>query len=360
MNSHFSGRDHKPVTIRQVAALAGVSTQTVSRVINRRPDVAPDTRRRVQQVIDALSYTPNAIARSLISGRSQTLAVVAYGLEFFGPAHLLSGIVKQAREQNYSLRLNILADPLDNCDAVLNDVLTRQVDGVIWAVPEIGNNRAWLNDCLPRFTAPVVFTSMQPLPGLSVIAVDNRLGARLAVRHLLQQGYRQVGVITGPMDWWETRQRLEGWRDAINEAGLEASDRLIAYGDWSAASGQSGLQQLLKQSPRLDAVLTGNDQMALGVLQAAEVLGRSVPATLGVVGFDDIPEAPYFIPPLTTVQQRLADMGRKAVEMLSSMLSAENTQEPFSGQVVWLDPELVVRSSSNPHYQPKKEFLKGE
>jgi LacI family transcriptional regulator len=338
MNSHHNGRDYKPVTIRQVAALAGVSTQTVSRVINRRPDVAPDTRHRVQQVVDALNYTPNAIARSLISGRSQTLAVVACGLEFFGPAHLLSGIVKQARQQNYSLRLNILSDPLDNCDSVLNEVLTRQVDGVIWAVPEIGDNRAWLRDFLPRFTAPVVFANMQPLPGLSVIAVDNRL-------------------ITGPMDWWEARQRLEGWRDALAEAGLEAPDRLIAYGDWSAASGQRGLQQLLKQSPGLDAVLTGNDQMALGVLQAAEVLGRRVPATLGVVGFDDIPDAPYFIPPLTTVQQRLAEMGRKAVEMLSNLLASDHKEATPPGQVVWLEPELVVRSSSNPHYQPKQDIL---
>jgi len=157
------------VTIKQVAKEAGVSTQTVSRVINDRPDVAPETRQRVLQVIDELGYRPSNIARSLIQGRSCTLGVVGYGLEYFGPSRTLSGIEQQANELGYSLLLNLIRQPERNdVDQILRELLSRYVDGIVWAVPEVGSNRAWIQEEAPRLSVPVVFLSMHPHPNQGV------------------------------------------------------------------------------------------------------------------------------------------------------------------------------------------------
>ena len=336
------------VTITQVALEAGVSTQTVSRVINNRPDVSPETRQRVQEIIQRLGYQPNAIARSLIRRRSHTLGVVATGLEYYGPSRTVVGIEQRANELGYSLLLNLLHQPeTDNVERLLLGLLARQVDGIIWAVPEIGNNRAWLPRKLSHMSAPVIFLSMQPQANLSVVAVDNWHGGRLATEHLLSQGYRRIGHITGPLDWWEARERRRGWADALTAAGLAAEASCVVEGNWSTGSGERGLRQLLEQCPDIEAVFAGNDQMALGVLQAARRLGRRVPEGLAVVGFDDIPEAAYFWPTLTTVRQELIDLGGTAVQKLAEMIEAkqQGTLE-IQPEIVLLQPQLVVRESS--------------
>lgn len=163
------------LTMREVAEQAGVSTQTVSRVLNHRPDVAPETRQRVQQIIDRLGYQANNVARSLVQGRSFTLGVVAAGLEYFGPSRTLSGVEQEASDLGYVLLLSLMRQP-GNGDVVqlLRDVLARQVDGIVWAVPEIGSNRDWIRKESSRLPVPVVFLSMQPQPNLSVVAIDNR------------------------------------------------------------------------------------------------------------------------------------------------------------------------------------------
>ena len=335
------------VTMRQVAEEAGVSIQTVSRVINDRPDVAPETRQQVRDIINRLGYRPSNIARSLIQGRSCTLGVVGYGLEYFGPSRVLVGIEHQASAMGYSLLLSLLRQPENGDVRVLHDMLAHHVDGIIWAVPEIGHNRNWVSEEIPGLAVPIVFLDMQSRPNLSIVNVDNRIGGRLATKHILDQGYRHIGLITGPLDWWAARQREQGWRDALEEAGLRVNDKLIVEGDWSAASGEQSLLQLLQQSPEIEAVFACNDQMALGVLKAARKNGLNVPKDLAVVGLDDVPEAAFFCPPLTTVRQDLDELGRSAVQELGRLIEASRQNDvDAEPETIWLQPELVIRESS--------------
>jgi DNA-binding LacI/PurR family transcriptional regulator len=184
------------------------------------------------------------------------------------------------------------------------------------------------------------------MPGQAVVATDNRQGARLAVDHLLQQGYQCIGIITGPPEWWEAREREAGWRSALQEAGIDSLDRLSVAGDWSAASGDAGFQALYHQAPGIEALFACNDQMALGALRAARRLGLAVPHDLAVVGFDDIPEAAYFFPPLTTVRQNPKALGALAVERMNAMIQARQQRETCNTGMSWVRPRLIVRGSS--------------
>jgi LacI family transcriptional regulator len=340
-------RSFRP-TIKEVASAAGVSTQTVSRVINERPDVSPETRKRVQEIIDQLGYQPSALARSLIRQRSYTLGVVTAGLKYIGPSRTLNGITGAAEALGYSLLLK--EQPrFDSNDvsAVFNKLLSRHVDGIIWAVPEVGDNRAWIESASLDFDVPVVYLTMQPRAGINVVAVDNYAGARSAVNHLIEQGYRHIGHISGPMDWWEARERMSAWREALSEAGLEHADRQVAEGNWSAASGAQAIQQVHKQYPEMDAVFVGNDQMALSALQYACRIGLSIPDDLGIVGFDNIPEGAFFWPPLTTVDQDQIYLGRAAVEGVIRIIeSAWDGRESDEPHAVRIEPTLVIRRSS--------------
>lgn len=319
---------------------------TVSRVLNNRPDVSSQTRKRIQQIINELGYAPNAMASSLRQGRSNTIGVVATGIEFFGPSRTIVGIEREAEELGYSLLLNLLHTEDGHEQAVLESLLARQVDGLIWAVPEIGNNREWLCKRVQEISTPVVFLSMEPRDGSMTAAVDNYTGGRLATEHLLAQGNRQIGIITGPMTWWEAQQRAKGWQDAMRAAGIDTLDGLWAEGNWSAASGEGGLHHLLSHTPTLEAVFACNDQMALGACQAARHAGRQVPQDIAIVGFDDIPESAYFFPPLTTVRQNLAEVGQQALLLLDRVLEARRNEEEIEPEVLWSKPELVVRQSS--------------
>jgi LacI family transcriptional regulator len=340
----------KKITIKHVAQEAGVSTQTVSRVINQRPDVAPETRQRVQKVIDRLGYQPSYVARSLIQGRSSTLGIVAYGLDYFGPSRTLSGIEQQANELGFSLLLSLMRhpDPGDQTPKqLLRDKLARHVDGIIWAVPHIGNNRDWIAQETPDLSVPIVFLTMESRPGLSIVAIDNRGGGRMATEHLIAQGCRKIGHVTGPLDWWEARQRQLGWQDALESAGLMTTRDMVAFGDWSAESGMRGLTRLLKQQPDIEAVFFGNDQMALGGLQAARKMGRRIPEDLAIIGFDDIPESAYFYPPLSTMRQNIFELGSQAVRELNRRIEArQQKDDSVEPRTCLLQPQLVIREST--------------
>jgi LacI family transcriptional regulator len=335
------------VTIKHVARKAGLSIATVSRVINNHPDVSGQTRRRVQQVIDELGYEPNAVARSLIQGRSNVLGVVSTGIEFYGPSQTMAGIERQANELGYWLMSSLLPDPeTDAGEDALRHLLSQQVEGIIWAVPEVGKNRAWICDQSRDLPVPVVFLHMDCRSDLFVVAVDNYAGARLAAGHLLAQGRRRIGCIGGPAHWWEAQERERGWRDTLTEAGITATGRLHRVGDWTAAGGLQAFYSLVEQNPDLEAVFVSNDQMALGVLKAAHRLGWHVPEDLAVVGFDDIPEAAYFLPSLTTVRHDLKGVGTQAVDLLERILSARRKRETLDSESIFITPELIVRDSS--------------
>ena len=335
-------------TIRDVAAAAGVYHQTVSRVINYRPDVADETRRRVWQIIEELNYQPSAIARSLTRQRSFTLGVVTAGLKYVGPSRTLSGITEQAEDMGYTLVLKeLLRFDTNDIQPLLNSLLARQVDGIIWAVPEIGTNRAWLESQPPELAAPLMFLTMRARPALSSVSIDNYRGGCLATEHLLAQGYQHVGHISGPLDWWEARQRMAGWQDTLRQSGRPVADHHWASGNWSAASGEKAIGPLLDVYPEMDALFVANDQMALGVLQVACRRGLRIPQDLAVVGFDGIPEAGYYWPPLTTVYQDLRELGCTAVRELSRAIEAGHRHEAPVGPVTLsLQPELIVRDSS--------------
>lgn len=336
------------VTIKEVAEAAGVSTQTVSRVMNNRPDVAPETFQRVQKIIKETGYAPNILARSLTQGRSHTLGVVAYGLDYFGPSRVLTGIEQQANQLGYSISLNLLHQPETNdVEHLLHNLLARQVEGIIWAIPEIGSNRAWAHAKLSDLAIPVMFVSGMAEPSsLPLVGVDNYTIGRLAAEHMLGGGARQVGIITGPLNWWEAQQRQQGWCDTLGAHGLTVDARQVVTGDWSAKSGEQGLYQLLAQFPGLDAVFVSNDQMALGVLYAAHRLGRRVPDELAIVGVDNIPESAHFWPPLTTVRQRLREAGAQAVQELDVLIHHQDADT--IPNIALLQPELVIRESSRP------------
>ncbi len=345
-------KNKKRVTIKEVAKAAGVSTQTVSRVLNNHPDVAPETFQRVQQVIKETRYAPNFLARSLIRGRSHILGVVAYGLEYYGPSRVLTGIEQQANEIGYSIFLNLIHRPeTGEVEDLLNDLYARQVEGIIWAIPEIGENRAWARLRPPDFAAPVVFvngtTGQMTLP---LVGVDNHAIGCLATEHLWAGGARRIGIVTGPLNWWEAQQRYRGWRETLEAHSIAIQEQWQVAGDWTTKSGEHGLYQLLTQCPDLEAVFASNDQMALGVIHAAHRLGRRVPEDLSVAGVDNIPESAHFWPPLTTIRQRLREAGALAVQELDHLMEKakqpRRSPENPAPTVALLKPELIIREST--------------
>jgi LacI family transcriptional regulator len=342
-------RKDEQVTISMVARAAGVSTQTVSRVINNRQEISPETRQRVQEIINKMHYQPNAIARSLSQRRSHTLGVAVSGIEYYGPSHTLIGVDQAANRLGFSIILSLIHQPEEgDVERVFRNLVSRQVEGVIWAVPEIGDNRAWLRKEVLRHTIPFIFTDMLADKKLNTVSVDNYLGGRLATEHLLARGYRRIGLIAGPQNWHSADERLRGWRDALTEAGCPAEDRQIAEGNWSADSGGAGFEKLTAAFPDVQAVFASNDQMALGVYQAAWKMGKRVPEELAVVGFDDIPESVCFCPPLTTVQQDLSELGSLAVQAFVRAREAEqNAESDYEPQNLELQPQLIVRQSSS-------------
>ena len=340
--------NHLPATLRDVADLAGVSIKTVSRVVNHQNEISEATRQRVQVAIDQLGYRPNVLARSLIHQRSKTLGVIAWGIDYYGPSRTVVGIEQEANELGYSLFLCLMNHPMDDHEQILDTLISRRVEGIIWAIPEVGDNRDWIQNGHLDKLPPIVFLSMAARPGISVVSVDNRNGAKKAVQHLLQQGKRRIGIITGPMAWWEARERYAGWQEALAEAGLEAAPALVVNSDdWSAVNGERGMRALLAQVPDLDAVFAGNDQIALGAMGIAHQVGRRVPQDLAIVGFDDIPEAAFFWPPLTTMYQQLVEVGCIAVKNLHEMIVSRQLQnEALPPSFTVLKPELIVRASS--------------
>jgi LacI family transcriptional regulator len=337
----------KRATIKDVARIASVSTQTVSRVINDRPDVSPETRKRIQQVIMELDYQPSALARSLISQRSYTLGVVTAGLKFIGPSRTLNGITSMAEQLQYALLLEELPRfDTEDFRPLLQDLLARHVDGIVWAVPEVGDNRRWVDEILKDVRVPVVFLTMQPRPGITSVSVDNYAGGVLVTQHLLDLGRHRIGHISGPLDWWEARQRKLAWQDTLKAAGASVEDKHCTEGNWSSSSGEAAFFQLLESYPEMDAVFVGNDQMALTVLQIANRQGMRVPQDLAVAGFDNMVESAYFWPALTTINQNQHELGCRAVQETVKQIEAARNNEKLIPQNIVLSLELVIREST--------------
>ncbi|MEU6719286.1 LacI family DNA-binding transcriptional regulator [Nonomuraea sp. NPDC046802] len=323
-----------------VAKEAGVSHQTVSRVLNDHPNVRADTRARVEAAITRLGYRRNLVARALATKRSRTLGVVSFDTTLYGPASTIYGIEQAARTAGYFVSIVSLKsiDAAGVRDAI--DYLAEQgVDGVVVVAPQRSAARAL--ESLPPGIPAVAVEGTSHEPGVSVVCIDQVEGAKRATRHLLEQGHETVWHVSGPSDWLETEGRLEGWRAALQEAGRPVPEPLA--GDWSPRAGYEAGKSLAALDG-VTAVFAGNDQMALGVLRALSEAGVRVPGQISVVGFDDIPESEFFSPPLTTVRQDFDVVGRYCIEVLLRQIDAG----PASHERLVVKPGFVVRSSTAP------------
>ncbi len=346
-NANIIVPQNRRITIKHVAQLARVSTQTVSRVINNRPDVAPDTRQKILDIIKQLNYRPSELARSLIHRRSYTLGVVTAGLKYIGPNRTLNGITMKAEELGYAVFLKELPSfSVENAQPILQFLLGRHVDGILWAVQEVGNNRDWLDEGLNNLPVPILFLTMAARPGVPMLSIDNFAGGMLATQHLLDAGYQHIAHLSGPLDWWEARQRKQGWQASLEKAGHRVEERFSVEGNWSSSSAQPAITQLLSSYPEMDAVFVANDQMALTVLHMAYERGIRVPFDFAVVGFDDIAESAYFCPALSTINQNQHQLGCLAVQQLVHKVEAAYRNESVEPGNTLLMPELVIRKSS--------------
>jgi DNA-binding LacI/PurR family transcriptional regulator len=320
-----------------VARVAGVSYQTVSRVLNDSPHVRPDTRERVLAAIRQLDYRPSSTARALVTGRSRTLGVVSFDTTLYGPASTLFGIERAAHDAEYAVSVSSLrALNRDSVLSAIEQLRDQGVDGVAVIAP----TRA-AADALRHISSDFAVVAVGAGPNSTVPAacVDQTAGAAAATRHLMNLGHKTVWHLAGPADWKEAQERVDGWSSVLEAAGAHVPEPL--RGDWTARSGYDVGTSIL-QIPELTAVFVANDQMALGLLRRLREAGRDVPGDLSVVGFDDIPEAAYFTPPLTTVRQDFAELGRRCLHILLERIegNAQNTR-------VVVPPELVVRDSTS-------------
>ena len=322
--------------IRDVARHAGVSHQTVSRVLNSSPRLSPQTRDRVLAAIDELGYRPNQAARALVTSRTRTIGVLSAVTVQYGPTTTVNAIEVAAREAGY--RLSITSSPSSDADdlrASLDHLRDQSIDALVVIAPQVG-----VFDAIQELSIAVPFVTIEA-SGRDAdhsLSVNQVVGARMATRHLIDLGHTRFAHVAGPHDWLEAEARLRGCRAELADAGLPAPT--VIDGDWSAESGfHAGLQLLADRS--ITAVVAANDQMALGILHACRELSRAVPDELSVIGFDDIPEAAHFSPPLSTIRQDFAEIGRRTVENLIAQL--EGIEPPARSMVT---PELVVRSST--------------
>ena len=332
-------------TIKDIAKMCNVSTQTVSRVMNKRPDVSIDTREAVEKAIAEMGYKPSALARSLVQQRSYTLGVVVAGLKYVGVSKNLHGIADQCDSSGYALLVKELPSyDTPNILSVIESLMAHQVEGIIFAVPELNDNVKIAQAQRPAGCPPIIFMKSHANPEYTTVSVDNYGGARQAVEYLFSVGRHNVGLITGPLDWAEARQRKQGWEDFMRAAGDDEIDRHWAQGNWSSSSGELAFAELYAKYPEMDAVFVSNDQMALGVLHYANSKKNRIPQDLAVIGFDDLTESAYYFPSLTTITHPLRELGILAVKTLLAQI---NGQEPiYPGQAFVLKTQLTIRDST--------------
>ena len=322
-----------------VARLAGVSHQTVSRVLNASPLVGPELTQRVQQAIQLLGYKRNPAARALASRRSMNLGVISFGISLYGPSLTLFGIAEAAREVGYTTSLITLADfGREAVRAAFAHLEEVSVDGVIAVAPVQG-----AVDMVRTLAADLPLVTFEPgvTDGFASVGIDEVLGARLAVRHLIELGHETVWHVSGPEGWLGTDARIRGWRQELAAQRRVAHEIIVGDG-WGAAAGYRSGQRVVSE-PDVTAVFVANDQMALGMIRALREAGRRLPEDVSVVGFDDIPEAAFFLPALTTVRLDFDAVGRSCVAML-----LEHMQGGDSARTRLPEPKLITRASSGP------------
>ena len=326
-------------TLRDVARLAGVSHQTVSRVINGSEDVLPETRAIVEAAIEQLGYRPNAIARSMARGQTHTLACISPNLTDYTFASVIEGAEVEARQHDYFMLSSSATDPKAFQALVDELVGHRRVDGLIVINPYSDDRFLHIPE-----NFPVVFVGARSHEKeICSVSLDDEKVAYEATRHLISLGHTNIALVTGPMEEDCSQDRAEGYRRALQEADITYDESKVLEGDWSASSGQRALLSFVESGNVPTAVFAQNDRMALGVLRAARDVNLKVPSQLAVIGVDDMPLSSYFDPPLTTMQQGMPLIGQEATRMLLEIIQKKTP----AVRELKLSAQLVIRQSTS-------------
>jgi DNA-binding LacI/PurR family transcriptional regulator len=351
----------RPARILDVARLAGVSHQTVSRVLNAHPSIRDDTRSRVLAAISELQFRPNRAARMLSMRRSETIGVLSAAVgSHYGPASSVNAVEDAARGRGYYATVARLASiSPDDISAAVEDLLRQDVEGIVIVVPQTAVlcHLASLSAKVPIVAAQ---GEVRDSGGIPVASVNQRAGVRLVMQYLVDSGHRRILHLAGPPGWNDAQSRLRAYQSQLRAAGLQVLPPL--HGDWTAESGYRAGQQLIRERGRgnlgFTAVFSSNDHMALGLIHAFRQAGIDVPGDVSIVGFDDIPESAHFWPPLTTVRQDFTALGERCVRLLVGLIEAAGPAEGQSGGAVpgarrsagsaVVPPELVIRASARP------------
>jgi len=324
-----------------VAKLAGVSHMTVSRVLNNHPNVREQTRLRVRAAMEQLGYRPNRTAKALVTGRSFVVGIVAQNTALYGPTSTLTAVERAVSAEGFAVGVASVPalDRSSIADAVAR-LLDQRVAGIVVIAPVASANEAI--DDLPD-SLPMVVIDGDPNRTSRLVTVDQRLGARLATRRLLAAGHETVWHVSGPTGWFDSAERLAGWRQALVDASAEAPPVIAA--DWSLRAGYEAGQSLARM-PEAHAVFAANDHLALGIIKALREAGLSVPGDMSVVGFDDIPEADYISPALTTVRPDFAAVAEQTVRLLLAQMDDSLSGDP--PRLAPIPPRLIERESVAP------------
>lgn len=329
-------RTKRPPGMMAVAERAGVSHQTVSRVLNQPETVRPATRERVVAAMKELGYSRNLAARALVTQQTALLGVMWTGASYLGPSSTVGGIEVAARAAGYSTLVGALEEfDEDEVEALFRIFRDRGVEGLAVVAPYTRIEELALKGA--RGIPTVLVADVGPHTEFHVASVDQELGGRLATGHMVERGCKRIAHLSGPLDWFDAQARIRGWRSTLEDAGLEVLP--VLEGDWSPSSGYEMGRELVAAGELPDGIFCGNDGMAAGLLAALREADVDVPGQVSVVGYDDFAGAEYFVPPLTTVRQPFAELGHAALGLLVRAIAGE---EP---SVVRLDPELRIRGS---------------
>jgi LacI family transcriptional regulator len=328
------------VSIKEVAARAGVSFQTASKVLNGgNVRVSAETAARIVAVAESLGYRPNTVARSLVQQSTATIGLIAGDITDGALAGFALAAERTARRHGHAVLIGNLSSSGDDGAAVARMLIDRRVDGLIAAAPQLEGDTE-VADLLRRYV-PAVSLSHVPGGGVPLVGSNHREGAQVATRHLIRLGHTAIATVTGPFRRHVVRSRLHGYEDALREAGIEPGEDLAVEADWTPGTAAAATRLLLQRDPALSAIFVHSDTMAIGVLSALAAAGRRVPADVAVVSCDDMPFAEYLVPALSSLRVPFAATGQQAVELLLRSIAGE-TPPPAP---VLLPVELIVRDS---------------
>jgi LacI family repressor for deo operon, udp, cdd, tsx, nupC, and nupG len=333
----------KRTTIHDVAEAAGVSLQTVSRVINNRPDVALETRQRVLETIDTLGYQPSEVARSLATQRTNLLGLVTIDYEDYFYAGVSSGVQGEAHQNGYMLVITSIERDLRLEMGYVQRLRAQRVDGLIIIRDTIMLSEFPAGSGLPDIEMPVVLACMKfPEDKVPFVDIDNQDGARQVGEHFLKYGHHRFAMITAPSKYQVSLERSKGFLAAIESAGITIDPRLVVEGDWHIQGGYQAARQLLSGGHGFTALFVHNDNMAIGAIQALREAGLRVPEDVSVAGFDDLPISAHLDPPLTSVWQPRHELGATLVRLLLDQINQAKKDQPEN---IHLKPRLIPRAT---------------